>query len=255
MTHPFATRQIPFFLTASSPCPYLPDQWERKVFTRIDPGEGPELNDALTHAGFRRSQSVLYRPACEACDACKSVRLDTAEFGWKRRWRKVLNRNSDLQISTDQNAATEEQYRVLDRYLNSRHSDGDMVGMSFGEYVLMVEEGAQRTHVTEYRTPDGVLIAGALTDVLKDGVSLIYSYFDPEAAQRSLGAFMILDAVRQAEAMGLPFVYLGYWVQGSRKMAYKADFQPLQVLTAAGWVPQSTAEQAEAELDDDASMD
>lgn len=235
MTHPFATRQIPFFLTAASPCPYLPGQWERKVFTRIDPGEGPALNDALSHAGFRRSQSVLYRPACETCDACKSVRIDAEAFEWKRRWRKLASRNSDLFVSTDTNTATAEQYDIMSRYLDTRHDDGDMAGMSFGEYVLMVEEGAQRTHVTEYRTPGGRLIAGALTDVLKDGLSLIYSYFDPDEEKRSLGAYMILDAVRQAEALGLPFVYLGYWVRNSRKMAYKAQFQPLQVLTPAGW--------------------
>lgn len=242
MTHPFATRQIPFFLTASSPCPYLPDQWERKVFTRIDPGEGPALNDALTHAGFRRSQSVLYRPACESCDACKSVRIDSSTFDWKRRWRKVMKRNADLTVSTENQIATAEQYDVLSRYLDNRHADGDMVGMSFGEYVLMVEEGAQRTHVTEYRDPKGKLVAAVLTDVLKDGLSLIYSYFAPDETQRSLGAFMILDAVRQAELAGLPFVYLGYWVRGSRKMAYKADFQPLQVLTPAGWVPHTALE-------------
>lgn len=235
MTHPFATRQIPFFLTAAAPCPYLPGKWERKVFTRIDIGEGPALNDALTHAGFRRSQGVLYRPACEACDACRSVRIDVARFDWKRRWRKILNRNADLSVSTEAQTATMEQFQLLSRYLESRHGDGDMAGMSFGEYVMMAEEGAQRTHITQYRDPGGKLIAGVLTDVLKDGLSLIYSYFDPEAERRSLGAFLILDAVRQAEAAGLPFVYLGYWVNGSRKMEYKAAYQPLQVLTASGW--------------------
>lgn len=179
MTHPFATRQIPFFLTAAAPCPYLPGRWERKVFTRIELGEGPALNDALTHAGFRRSQGVLYRPACEACDACKSVRIDAAGFEWKRRWRKIVSRNADLTVSTDAQTATMEQYELLTRYLDSRHGDGDMAGMSFGEYVMMVEEGAQRTHVAEYRDPQGRLVAAALTDVLKDGISLIYSYFDP----------------------------------------------------------------------------
>ena len=241
MTHPFATRQIPFFLTASAPCPYLPGKWERKVFTRIEIGEGPGLNDALTHAGFRRSQGVLYRPACEACDACKSVRVDAAGFDWKRRWRKRVNRNADLTLSTDAQTATMEQYELLTRYLDSRHGDGDMAGMSFGEYVMMVEDGAQRTHVAEYRDRDGTLKAAALTDILKDGLSLIYSYFDPDEDRRSLGSFMILDAVRQAEAAGLPFVYLGYWVRESRKMGYKTAYQPLQVLTPSGW-------QAHAEL-------
>lgn len=239
MTHPFATRSIPFFLTAASPCPYLAGKWERKVFTRIEIGDGPALNDALTHAGFRRSQAVLYRPACEGCDACKSVRVDADDFDWKRRWRKVLSRNADLRVCTDTNTATNEQYGVLNRYLNSRHGDGDMAGMSFPEYVMMVEEGAQRTHVTEYRDANGHLICAALTDVLKDGLSLVYSYFEPSQAHRSPGAYMILDAIRQAEAAGLPFVYLGYWVKGSRKMAYKSDFQPLQMLSPAGWMPQS----------------
>jgi arginine-tRNA-protein transferase len=250
VTHPFATRQIPFFLTAAAPCPYLPGKWERKVFTRIDIGEGPALNDALTHAGFRRSQGVLYRPACEACDACRSVRIDVARFDWKRRWRKILNRNADLSVSTEAQTATMEQFQLLSRYLESRHGDGDMAGMSFGEYVMMAEDGAQRTHITQYRDPGGKLTAGVLTDVLKDGLSLIYSYFDPEAERRSLGAFLILDAVRQAEAAGLPFVYLGYWVKGSRKMEYKAAYQPLQVLTASGWQAFDELDNHEDEEDD-----
>lgn len=249
MTHPFATQQIPFFLTASGPCPYLPDRMERKVFTRIELGEGPALNDALTHAGFRRSQAVLYRPACEKCDACRSSRIDVGNFDWKRRWRKTLARNSDLRVSTDNVAATLEQYELLDRYLDSRHHDGDMAGMSFSEYVMMIEDGAQRTHVTEYRDAEGDLRAAVLTDVLRDGVSMIYSFYDPEAPRRSLGAYMILDAIRQAELAGLPFVYLGYWVRGSRKMAYKEEFQPLQVLTPAGWQLQ-----AELEYEDEDSL-
>lgn len=242
MTRPFPTRSIPFFLTASAPCPYLPGRWERKVFTRIEPGEGPALNDALTHAGFRRSQAVLYRPACESCDACRSVRIDALDFEWKRRWRKILARNSDLRVSTESYEATEEQYDLLSRYLTGRHGDGDMAGMSFAEFVMMVEEGAQRTHVAEYRDETGRLQAAALTDVLKDGISLVYSFFEPDSDRRSLGAYMILDAVRQAEAAGLPYVYLGYWVPSSRKMSYKADFHPLQVLTPAGWQPHSALE-------------
>lgn len=240
MTRPFSTRSIPFFLTASAPCPYLPGRLERKVFTRIEPGEGPALNDALTHAGFRRSQAVLYRPACESCDACRSVRIDAEAFEWKRRWRKLARRNDDLRVSTHSYEATEEQFDLMSRYLGSRHGDGDMAGMTFAEYVMMVEEGAQRTHVAEYRDAAGRLIAAALTDVLKDGLSLVYSFFDPDEVRRSLGAYIILDAVRQAEAAGLPFVYLGYWVPGSRKMSYKVDFQPLQVLTPAGWQPHDT---------------
>jgi arginyl-tRNA--protein-N-Asp/Glu arginylyltransferase len=235
VTHPFATRQIPFFLTAPSPCPYLPGRWERKVFTRLEVGEGPGLNDALTHAGFRRSQSVLYRPACEGCDACKSVRIPVEQFEFSKRWRRILKKNADLKCEQMPAEATSEQYGLFYRYLDSRHGDGDMAGMSFGEYVMMAEDGAQRSHIAEYRDPAGRLIACALTDTLRDGLSLIYSFFDPAESRRSLGAFMILDAVRQAADAGLPFVYLGYWVRDSAKMAYKADYAPLQVLTPGGW--------------------
>jgi arginyl-tRNA--protein-N-Asp/Glu arginylyltransferase len=240
VTHPFETRQIPFFLTAESACPYLPNRKERKVFTRLDINDGPALNDALTHAGFRRSQAVLYRPACEGCDECRSVRIDATHFDWKRRWRKIIARNSDVRVSTDRVEATSEQYDLMSAYLNSRHGDGDMAGMSFGEYAMMVEEGAQRTHVTEYRDAAGKLIAGVLTDILKDGPSLIYSFFDPEESRRSLGSLIVLDAVRQAQDGGFPHVYLGYWVRGSRKMEYKAQYQPLQVLTPDGWQPHAT---------------
>ena len=250
MTHPFATKQIPFFLTAESPCPYLPNRLERKIFTRIEAGEGPALNDALTHAGFRRSQAVLYRPACEGCDSCRSVRVDVTHFDWKRRWRKILSRNSDLRVSTDCVEATSEQFDLMTRYLNSRHDDGDMVGMAYGEYAMMIEEGAQRTHVTEYRDKDGTLVAGVLTDILKDGPSLIYSFFDPDQAKRSLGTFLVLDAIRQAEAACFPYVYLGYWISGSPKMDYKAIFQPLLVLTPAGWQPH-----VELDIEGDDSLD
>jgi arginyl-tRNA--protein-N-Asp/Glu arginylyltransferase len=250
VTHPFSTRQIPFFLTAASPCPYLPGQWERKVFTRLDPNEGPALNDALTHAGFRRSQAVLYRPACEGCDACRSVRVDSEAFEWKRRWRKVLARNQDLRVSTDSVEASREQYALLTRYLGSRHGDGDMADMSYEDYVLMVEEGAQRTYVAEYRDETGRLIAAVLTDLLKDGPSLIYSFFDPDEDRRSLGTYLILQTIKQAEIAGLPHVYLGYWVKGSRKMEYKAEYQPLQILTPAGWQRHS-----ELDIDDEPVID
>ena len=247
MTHSFETRQIPFFLTAPSPCPYLAGQWERKVFTRLEPAEGPALNDALTHAGFRRSQSVLYRPACEGCDACRSVRIDVAGFQLTKRWNRILKRNADLKCEERDAEATAEQYALFRAYLESRHGDGDMAGMSFGEYVMMAEDGAQRTHIAEYRDPADRLIAAALTDTLKDGVSLVYSYFDPDMPRRSLGGFMILDAVRQAADKGLPYVYLGYWVKGSAKMNYKADYQPLQLLTPGGWRDFAEAANQDAE--------
>lgn len=235
MTHPFTTRQIPFYLTASGPCPYLPGRLERKLFTRLEPGDGPALNDALTHAGFRRSQAVLYRPACEGCDACRSARIPVNAFRFSRSNRKVLKANADL-IREEQPAhATIEQFHLLSRYLNTRHGDGDMAGMSFADYVMMVEDGAQRTDVIEYRDDSGILRAAALIDRLRDGPSLLYSFFDPDQPARSFGKFIILDAVRWSQGEGLSHVYLGYWVPGSAKMAYKSRYRPLEILTPSGW--------------------
>jgi leucyl-tRNA---protein transferase len=235
VTHPFTTRQIPFYLTASGPCPYLPGRLERKLFTRLEPGDGPALNDALTHAGFRRSQAVLYRPACEGCDACRSARIPVKNFKFSRSNRKVLKSNESLKRQDEPALATMEQFQLLSRYLDSRHGEGDMAGMSFADYVMMVEDGAQRTDLIEYRDEAGILRAAALIDRLRDGPSLLYSFFDPEQANRSLGKFIILDAVRRSQNEGLPFVYLGYWVPGSAKMAYKSSYRPLEILTPSGW--------------------
>jgi arginine-tRNA-protein transferase len=237
VTHPFTTRQIPFYLTASGPCPYLPGRLERKLFTRLEPGDGPALNDALTHAGFRRSQAVLYRPACEGCDACRSARIPVSAYRFTRSNRKVLNANADLWREDQPAHATMEQYQLLTRYLDARHGDGDMAGMTFADYAMMVEDGAQRTDIVEYRDADGVLRAAALIDRLRDGPSLLYSFFDPGMPRRSFGKFVILDAIRWSRAEGLPFVYLGYWVPGSEKMAYKSRYRPLEILTASGWRP------------------
>jgi len=246
VTHPFSTRQIPFYLTAPGPCPYLPGREERKLFTRLDPSEGPALNDALTHAGFRRSQSVLYRPACEACDACQSLRIPVSRFEWTRSAKRIMKRNCDLVRSEAIAQATAEQYDLLTRYLDDRHAGGDMAGMSFADYAMMVEDGAQRTDIIEYRDAGGRLRAGALIDRLKDGPSLLYSFFDPEDHSRSPGRFMVLDAVRWAKQNDFSHVYLGYWVPGSAKMDYKASYKPVEVLRASGW------QDLETENDDDA---
>ncbi|PWE17970.1 arginyltransferase [Marinicauda salina] len=244
MTHPFATKQLPFFLTAPSPCPYLPGRLERKVFTKLEPGEGPQLNDALTHAGFRRSQSILYRPACEQCAACKSARIPVERFEWTRSMRRTLRRANDLVRSVRPAEATPEQYSLLSRYLDTRHAEGDMAGMDFFEFAGMIEDGAQRTDLVEYRDADGALVAAALVDELSDGYSLVYSFFEPERERDSLGSFIILDHVLRAAEAGHAHVYLGYWVQGSPKMEYKARYKPLEILEPTGWRP-LTAEERE----------
>ncbi len=228
-------------MTAVAPCPYLPGMTERKVFANLPFSDGAHVNDELTHAGFRRSQNIAYRPACDACDACVSVRLPVPEFVFSRSQRKVLARNADLTRDLVEAEATTEQFVLLKRYLAHRHPGGGMTDMSWSDYVSMVEDTAVRTHLIEYRTPSadggpGDLIAVTLTDLLSDGLSMVYSFFDPEIERRSLGVFAILDHVRQAATVNLPFVYLGYWVQGSTKMDYKAAFRPMEALRPLGWM-------------------
>jgi arginine-tRNA-protein transferase len=234
-----------FYLTAPSPCPYLPGHEERKVFTHLVGERAAELNNLLTHGGFRRSQSIAYRPACETCRACVSVRVVTEDFRPTRSMRRILERNADVVGDMRVALPSSEQYSVFRSYLDSRHRDGGMTDMTVLDYAMMVEDSHVETRMVEYRRrgPDssingrgaGDLLAVALTDVLGDGLSMVYSFFEPDAADRSLGTFMILDHITRARRMGLAYVYLGYWVRGSRKMDYKGRFLPQERLTADGW--------------------
>jgi leucyl-tRNA---protein transferase len=200
----------------------------------------------LTHGGFRRSQSIAYRPACETCRACLSVRVVVNDFKPSRTMRRIAQRNEDVIGELRHPAPTSEQYSVFRAYLDARHRDGGMADMTVLDYAMMIEDSHVQTGLVEYRRrgPDsgltgrgtGDLLAVALNDVLSDGLSMVYSFFDPEDAERSLGTFMILDHIERAKKMGLSYVYLGYWVPGSRKMDYKGRFLPQERLLPSGWV-------------------
>jgi leucyl-tRNA---protein transferase len=235
-----STRIPQFFLTPGGPCPYLPGRIERKVFARLGGNLAQPLSEALTHSGFRRSQSIAYRPACEGCSACVSVRIRVGEFAPSRNQKRILRRSEDLSRVEVAAEATREQFALLRTYLDSRHPGGGMSDMGLFDYVAMVEETPVQTHIVEYRKASddkdgGALVACALTDRLKDGLSMVYSFFHPGQKARSLGTYMILDHVRAAREAGLPYVYLGYWVRGSEKMDYKIRFSPLEALGANGW--------------------
>jgi leucyl-tRNA---protein transferase len=234
-----------FYLTAPSPCPYLSGNEERKVFTHLVGERAGELNNILTQGGFRRSQSIAYRPACEGCRCCVSVRVVAKEFDPTRNMRRIVKRNADIAAEMKIAVPTSEQYSIFRAYLDSRHRDGGMADMTVLDYAMMVEDSHIETRIVEYRRrgPDtatserraGDLIAVALTDVLGDGLSMVYSFFEPDEASRSLGTFMVLDHIARAQSMGLAYVYLGYWVRGSRKMDYKSRFLPQERLTPDGW--------------------
>jgi arginine-tRNA-protein transferase len=235
------TEHPQFYLTAPSPCPYLPDRYERKVFTHLVGERANALNDLLTQGGFRRSQNIAYRPACEGCRACISVRVVVDDFRWTRSLRRVWNRNAGLERRERPALPSSEQYSVFRAYLDSRHHDGGMADMTVLDYAMMVEDTHVDTRLFEYREAGngrtrGPLVGCALSDVLCDGLSMVYSFFEPDQAANSVGTYMILDHIECARQMGLPYVYLGYWVDGSDKMAYKTRFQPQEHLGPQGWV-------------------
>lgn len=231
-----------FYVTAPQPCPYLDGQVERKLFTALQGENAAELNDKLSQQGFRRSQNVLYRPSCQDCAACLSARIDVSKFKPTRSQRRTLNKNKGLSRRAISPWATDEQFELFRRYLDSRHATGGMADMDLFEFAAMVEETPIRTRLIEYTETDpesgqDSLRAVGLTDVLADGLSMVYSFFEPSLQARSLGTFMILDHIEIAKSMDLPYVYLGYWVPGSEKMAYKAKFSGLEVFSGGAWSP------------------
>ncbi len=239
MSAPF--RFPKFFVTNPTPCPYLPGKVERKVFTELNGRNSTELNEALGRIGFRRSQSVAYRPSCLDCNACVSVRVMADKFTPSATQRKLIRRHADLEVSACKPWTTEEQYALLRRYLALRHPGGGMAEMDDHDFADMVEQSPVRTFVIEYREPSldgrpGKLVGACLSDQQSDGMSMIYSFYDVgEGSRRGLGTYIILDHINRAARAGLPYVYLGYWVQGSDRMAYKVAFRPIERLGREGW--------------------
>jgi len=246
-----------FFVTSPAPCPYLPGRSERKVFTELKGPHADALNDALGRIGFRRSQTVAYRPSCIDCAACVSVRVVADEFRPSNTQRRNLRRNSDLVATVCQPWSTTEQFELLQKYLGARHPGGGMASMVEADFADMVEHTPVTSHIIEYREPpdlrddgngDGLapgrLVGACLTDRQGDGLSMIYSFYDPEHVSRTgLGNYIILDHIRRAAEDGLPYVYLGYWVEGSARMQYKVRYRPLEKLGREGWQRFSDEEQ------------
>ncbi|WP_112309380.1 arginyltransferase [Pseudogemmobacter bohemicus] len=248
-----------FYVTAPQPCPYLDGRMERKLFTALQGEHAQRLNDALSKQGFRRSQNVLYRPSCAECSACLSARIRVADFTPSRTQKRILKKNEDLTRSATSPWATEDQFQLFRRYLDTRHADGGMADMDIFEFAAMIEETPIRSRVIEYTRPgddltgdrpdrEGRLTAVCLTDVFDDGLSMVYSFYDPDMTARSLGSYIILDHVEIAREAGLPYVYLGYWVPGSRKMGYKAGYDALEIFKGGEWVPLGNPADHRAEL-------
>ncbi|MDE2200819.1 MAG: arginyltransferase [Rhodospirillales bacterium] len=224
-----------FYTTAPLPCPYVAGRTERKVVTEVSGPEADHLHDRLSRAGFRRSHNIAYAPVCPGCNSCVPIRIPVADFQPDRTLRRIARANAGMDGFEMPARATAEQYQLFQSYQQARHGDGDMATMSFYDYRAMVEDTPIDTFMAEFRDADERLVAACLTDRLGDGLSAVYSFFLPDYDRRSLGTYSILWLIERARASSLPYVYLGYWVPESRKMAYKARFKPSEVLVAGTW--------------------
>jgi arginyl-tRNA--protein-N-Asp/Glu arginylyltransferase len=235
MTYKSPRRPQFFYTTAPLPCPYVAGRTERKVVTEITGPDAEAVHDRLSRAGFRRSHNIAYAPVCPSCQSCVPIRIPVADFRPDRTLRKIGKANAGVSVFDVPARATAEQFQLFQRYQQMRHGDGDMATMSFYDYRAMVEDTPIDTFIAEFRDPDDRLVGACLTDKLGDGLSAVYSYFAPGLEKRSIGTYTILWLIERTRALGLPYVYLGYWVPESRKMAYKARFRPSEILMGGSW--------------------
>lgn len=221
-------------LTGEHPCPYLDDRLARNIV--LEPGSVRDRADhtAFSSIGFRRSGEYLYRPHCSGCNACVPIRVPVAEFQWRRRHRRCWRRNRDLVSETGDAGFREDAFELYQRYQDHRHPGGPMAEGDEHDYMGFIRSQWADTRMTHFYL-DGQLVAVAVTDWLEDGLSAVYCFFEPGLEHRSLGQYAILWQIERAKSEGLPYLYLGYWIQESPKMAYKTDFRPAELLLEGHW--------------------
>lgn len=226
--------QLPLYLSAPHPCSYLPGRLASTLFA--DPDAAMTMADygELLHYGFRRSGKLVYAPRCEGCGQCTSVRVPVRSFRPRRIHRRVLNANRDLSWHSRPAAFDPAHYALYKRYTGQRHPDGEMSRASPADYLGFLRSDWSDTQLLEGRLGDEV-VAVAATDRVQDGLSAVYTFFAPELAARSLGTLAILNQIETARSAGLPYLYLGYWIRDCRKMAYKANFRPLELCVQGQW--------------------
>lgn len=238
---PGLSSSLPFYLSGPLPCPYLPDRVERKLFARLteDPSINDPINGALTRIGFRRSHTLVYRPACLSCNACVPIRIVVNQFKPSRSLKRTIKRNRDLVFYADDDSALRHLYQIFVDYERNRHPDSDMAQMSFEEFTSLAKEGNVSSRLYRLqKQEDGSFLGGIIADQIPDGFSAVYSFFRPDRPKRSLGTQLILSLIAEAQRLNLPYVYLGYWIASARKMAYKTRFPAIQTLGPHGWTPQ-----------------
>ena len=232
-------QQLPLYLSEPGPCPYLDDRTEQTIFTKMDK-PSVAAGSMLIKMGFRRSQNIFYRPQCPGCTACTPLRLPVAEFTPSKTQKRIAKKNADLSASVIHAQATQEHYDLFQRYVAARHNekqetDGGMADMDYDAFRTMIERGAALAHILQLRDTHGHLKGAVLYDSLSDGTSAIYSYYDPQETKRSLGVFLVLCLIEHTRALGKEHVYLGYWIEQSRKMSYKTTYRPYELFLNNRW--------------------
>ena len=225
-----------FFLTPAHSCSYLSDRQAQTLF--LDPREliTTDAYTRLTEQGFRRSGAHLYRPHCEDCQACIPTRIPTGSFRPNRAQRRTAKRNRDLRFELSEGRYEPEVFALYERYIAGRHRDGDMFPASPDQFqTFLLSNWSETVFLSAYLGDERVAVA--VMDRLNHALSAIYTFFDPDLPERSLGRMMILKQIQLCADIGLPHLYLGYWIRQSIKMRYKTDYRPVEVFVKGRWVP------------------
>jgi len=229
-------KSLNFYATPGHNCSYLQNREAKTLF--VDPQAiiAKDTYSQLSDLGFRRSGRHVYRPHCDQCQACISVRIPADQFKPSKGQKRLIARNRDLKVRAVSPQLTTEYYELYERYIIARHADGDMYPPSQDQFMSFLVEGDQDSVFFEFRDSDNKLVALAVCDFLAQGLSAIYTFFDPNLSKRSLGSYAILWQINECRRLGMPYLYLGYWVKDCRKMSYKLAYKPTELLLDSSWV-------------------
>ncbi|MAI42245.1 MAG: arginyltransferase [Candidatus Azotimanducaceae bacterium] len=227
--------KLRFFKTPEHECSYLPQKKAITLFLDPQITINTETYSSLSYYGFRRSGKHIYRPCCLSCNACIPARVQADKFIPKRHHRRIIKKNSDLSVNARAPKMSKEYFDLYERYINTRHVDGDMYPANIDQFTSFLVEGRKEATFFEFRNNDNNLMSVAVTDRLTEGLSAIYTFFDPQARNRSLGAFTLLWLIEKAKRESLRHVYLGYWIKDSHKMDYKITYKPIELYVNGKW--------------------